>query len=569
MVMNRCQCWGLGLLVASWLVPNHYAPWLSFHGEWVAGAAAWVLAAGAVARGGHAMLVRPVALPALLGLVALGADYLAGRALFSSDVGYGLVYLGLWVLAGLAGAHLAAAASVQTAPSCALAVGWSRAWVPLAWAVLAGALLSEVAGTVQWLRWPTGLWVAPSDGRAYANFAQPNHYATLLAMGLAALGLLRAARQIPAGLGLIGVLVLCWGVLSSESRTGFLAVALIFSGWAAHRAVATQRKAPWLWLCVTLGLWLGARLVWPAFAGLAGAKALRSASDFSSHTRLHLWQQLGAAIAEQPWGGYGWLQVGRAQDAVAHALPGPVVGFAHNLFLDVALWFGVPCALLLLFMCLRWLHQSFSLVRPERLHPLLILVPLALHALLEYPYAYAYFLLPAGLVVGALAASSQSSGWAMPRWLLAGLLVLYALAGMALAQIQISAEAPMRVALAEDRRFGTVLPMAQPRVVLGLGSDVRALVAALSPVGPENVASMEQAQRVAWRYPQLATHRRRVMSLFLGGDAVRACRALQAFPSLHGQIEYQRLLLSLRLAQNSQSNPLQLEVICKNSSLIQ
>ena len=564
MLMNRWLLAGLMLLVGSWLMPHHYAPWLSFHGEFVAGAAALVLSAGVAAHGAYARLPSPVALPALLGLVALGADFLSGRALFASDLGYGLVYLGLWVLAGVAGAHMAATASVsQRDPASAERGAWSRAWSPLAWAILAGALLSEMAGTVQWLRWPTGLWVAASDGRAYANFAQPNHYATLLAMGLAALGMLRAAQRIPHAIWLTGVLLLCCGVLSSESRTGFVAVTITFAGWAAHRAAVTKRVAPWVCLLGALGLWLGARLAWPALAQLVGATASRRASDFSSNGRFDLWQQLGAAVAEQPWIGYGWLQVGRAQDLVAHTLPGPVVGFSHNLFLDVALWFGLPCALLLLLMCVRWLYKSFSVALPERLHPLLLLAPLGLHALLEYPHAYAYFLVPAAIAVGALAQSTRSPAWAVPRWLLSGLMILCALAGMALAQLQISAEGPMRAALADDNRFGAAAPAEVPLVAMGLGGDVKALVQALSHTGPESAASMEQAQRVAWRYPQKATHRRRVMSQFLGGQAVTACRSLQAFRSLYGLEQYQNLLVSLRLALQSSDTPFDIETICQ------
>lgn len=564
MFKNSWRVAGLLLLVGGWLIPNHYAPWLSFHGEFMAGAAAWVLAAGAVMHGACTRLPRPVALPALLGLVALGIDFLEGRALFASDLGYGLMYLGLWVLAGAAGAHMVGPASANHLKlTGSQSSEWSRAWVPLSWAIVIGALLSEMAATVQWLRWSTGLWVVASGGRAYANFAQPNHYATLLSMGLAALGILRAARQISFAPWVTVVLLLCWGVLQSESRTGFVAVAIIFTGWTAHRAAVSRCWVTWIYLLVVLSFWLSARLVWPAFAQLLGAVASRSASDFSSNSRLHLWQQLCLALTEHPWTGYGWLQVGRAQDSVAHALPGHVVGFSHNLFLDVALWFGAPCSLLLMFMCMRWLQKSFSIALPDRLHPLLLLVPLGLHSMLEYPYAYAYFLVPFAIVVGALAQSTPSLAWALPRWLLPGLLMLCAVAGLALVKVQISAEEPMRAALADDSRFGVSQPQQAPQMVLGLGDDVLALVQSLSHTGPEVEASIEQAQRVAWRYPQQATHRRRVMSQFLGGQTAAACRSLKAFRSLYGIEQTRRLLISLRLAMQSSGMLIDVEANCQ------
>ena len=95
------------------------------------------------------------------------------------------------------------------------------------------------------------------------------------------------------------------------------------------------------------------------------------------------------------------------------------------------------------------------------------------------------------------------------------------------------------------------------------GRQQQQRVQALSHTGPESAASMEQAQRVAWRYPQKATHRRRVMSQFLGGQAVTACRSLQAFRSLYGLEQYQNLLVSLRLALQSSDTPFDIETICQ------
>jgi hypothetical protein len=56
-----------------------------------------------------------------------------------------------------------------------------------------------------------------------------------------------------------------------------------------------------------------------------------------------------------------------------------------------------------------------------------------------------------------------------------------------------------------------------------------------------------------------------VMSQFLGGQAVTACRSLQAFRSLYGLEQYQNLLVSLRLALQSSDTPFDIETICQKN----
>jgi hypothetical protein len=82
---------------------------------------------------------------------------------------------------------------------------------------------------------------------------------------------------------------------------------------------------------------------------------------------------------------------------------------AHNVFLDLVLWSGFPLGLMISAGLVWWMWRTFRTVRrAEDVLLLMLLLVLANHAMLEYPFSYAYLLLPAGLVVGMLDARLTS-----------------------------------------------------------------------------------------------------------------------------------------------------------------
>jgi hypothetical protein len=125
----------------------------------------------------------------------------------------------------------------------------------------------------------------------------------------------------------------------------------------------------------------------------------------SSELRPLAWAVFLDAAWQRPWFGYGWNQTALAQLAVATAHPPlhNVFSYAHNLFLDLILWCGIPLGLLVFASLVGWIWRCFRAVQSaEDAVLLLLLLVVGNHALLEMPLHYAYFLLPAGLVMGML-----------------------------------------------------------------------------------------------------------------------------------------------------------------------
>jgi hypothetical protein len=87
----------------------------------------------------------------------------------------------------------------------------------------------------------------------------------------------------------------------------------------------------------------------------------------------------------------------------------------------LALWMGLPLALLLSVSVTFWFARQIRDCRDGSRWAILVCIGAVLiHAMLEYPLDYAYFLLPLGLLMGSLAGlGPRRSTWSVPRTMFA------------------------------------------------------------------------------------------------------------------------------------------------------
>jgi hypothetical protein len=194
------------------------------------------------------------------------------------------------------------------------------------------------------------------------------------------------------------------GLAMTQSRTGVLNALLVAGAvalWQRHRGGPAVR-----WPLLSLLVWLLVAFV--GFAALASPAdgqstgLLGNRSDIG--TRPAAWQMALRAIAAKPLFGHGWGQSFLAQwtQTLNVAPVHEVLLSAHNLLLDLALWAGLPAAMIVLTGMVVWFRVGLRRTTDEGSQLLmLVVVVLAVHALLEYPLAYAFFLLPLGLALGA------------------------------------------------------------------------------------------------------------------------------------------------------------------------
>lgn len=383
-------------LAPAWLLPNHYWPWLSFHSD------AWVALAFSVLS---AVIIwrecGPVAwhrITVLVGLLALmpWLQYGFGLIQQAGVAWISCAYLVGLLLALLTGARWESSSPGQLGDGLFLAIGLA-------------ALLSVGLQLQQWLQLDgLELWTMGGNAdRPHANFGQPNQLATFLLWGLLATmwGLMR--QRIAGGIALLMAVYLLFGIALTASRTAWLGVALLVAAIWWWRHLWTNKLLPWIatGLALYFLLCLAALSWWQHASAIVLQTGLSDLARMSGELRPLAWATFLDAAWQRPFFGYGWNQVALAQMAVATEHPGlhSVFTYSHNLFLDLVLWCGVPVGLLVAMALLRWFWKRIYAVQSsENAVLLMFLLVLASHAMLELPLYYAYFLLPAGLVMGSL-----------------------------------------------------------------------------------------------------------------------------------------------------------------------
>ena len=384
--------WSL-ILAFGWVLPNHQRPWTAFHSD------AWVALAFLVASASVFIRVREpltwhriTVFAALLVCIpwlqyVLDLVPLAGNAWISS------AYLLGFMFALLAGAQWEKFTPGQVTDGLFLAIG-------------VAAILSVGLQLRQWLGLEgLALWtMGGGPDRPFANLGQPNQLGTLLLWGLLAGAWGWRREHIGGWIVTFLAIYLLFGVALTGSRTAWISVALLVA-------------ASWFWR----RLWRNTRLVW-VVSGLAlyfvvcvlvmgwrrmGSPGveLNDLARMSSEIRPLAWAVFLDAAWQHPFFGYGWNQTTLAQLAVAteHLSLGGVFSYSHNLFLDLVLWCGIPLGLMVSAALLWWFWKRLRAVKnAESAILVLFLLVIAVHSMLELPLFYAYFLLPVGMVMGAL-----------------------------------------------------------------------------------------------------------------------------------------------------------------------
>jgi Virulence factor membrane-bound polymerase, C-terminal/O-Antigen ligase len=269
----------------------------------------------------------------------------------------------------------------------------------------------------------------PPGGRAVANLIQSNQLATLLGLSLVGALWLFETRRINGP-----VLGLCtsWlglGLLAAGSRTTWLHVLLLAASWLwLHRRCAVRLGRIALACGVTA--YVGALLSWGSVSRLADVTAPLSAAEHlqSGGGRIRIWRAVLDGLSESPWFGYGWSQVSRAAVVGStHQYTGEaMLRNSHSLALDLLVWNGIPVGLLIIGAGVWWFVRQVRECRDAQHGLLLIAVAVIfVHGLLEYPLEYLYFLLTAGLLMGAADGwVSSSRTWHAPRAALLAPLVI-------------------------------------------------------------------------------------------------------------------------------------------------
>lgn len=491
-------------LPLAYLLPNHYSPWLSFHQEMMAGIAFLPLLI--ISFFDSTRFKHPLILMAVFFFVALPfVQFIFGKILYFSDAFVVALYLLGLALAFFAGGRLSFKADDFES---------SEKLSPLFFAFLISSVVSVFIQMHQWLGldW-SGVFVIDlkPGGRPYANLAQPNQLATLLLLGQLSLIYLYELRRSSAIFVLFLSALLSVGLALTQSRTALIAGILISLSWLLCRKKMKARIS-------AMGVLIPFLFFLSAFFGLAGINKVlllgagqSSLVDrFGSDLRLEMWRQMIDAIGRSPWFGYGWNQVSIAQQAVAmdHRALHIYLESAHNIFIDLMLWVGIPIALLVFFFVLVGIRRGIELTKsPVQLIFLLAAATILFHALFEYPMSYLYFLLPVGLIAGVLLGGGRESAtsgfvWlsVLVRSLFLGLSLLIGWGGFLLVPEYFKWERSWRDLQYQTARIGVEKEIPLPPTQILTGFLEAAEVVKMEPVKNLPPEVIEKTRKISERY---------------------------------------------------------------------
>lgn len=414
----------------TWLLPNHYPPWSSFHMDaW----AAIMLASAALAviyRSTVKLRLSGAVLVVVAMALVVAAQYFAGMIYFAGTAWISFAYLLGLILAILVGQMWESTSPSQVGDALFLAIGIA-------------AIVSVGLQFYGWLELEgLGVWaINLVRGRPYANFGQPNQLATFLLWGLIAAGWAFKRGTLGASTVVFACAYLLFGVALTGSRTAWVGVALLVAAAWFWRHILWG-KQPGHWVVTFLGLYF-VICCW-SIGWINNMLELSMVDPFevgrlTAGVRTDIWSSLFSAVLTRPLLGFGWNQVASAQlgQADITAALNLIFSHSHNLVLDFAVWAGMPFAVASTVFFAYWLFDRLKRAhKPETILLLLLVVVVANHAMLELPLHYAYFLLPLGLIIGAVDAQpvqikaqkldllSRSRFAALAVWLLAVLMLV-------------------------------------------------------------------------------------------------------------------------------------------------
>jgi O-antigen ligase len=518
-------------LVLSWLVPNHYNPWVSFHSEWLIFASLLVAAAASLcAKDIHANTLRTpvVAIFPIFLLACLCSQYLFGFRYWFGDF---LIFTA-YVLSVITAVSLV---NITTTSS-------DRWLCLLASCLVFAAVISTAVGLLQVLAPNLEhlllIPIAPNTWRAAANIGQSNHFGILCVMAIASLLYLHSRWRFSAAIGIAIGLWLSYGIAFSGSRTAILAmfVSVLFLVWKGIRLPIRHAavSASIVMLAVVFAVLTHDDIIF----SIRGEMPSSLQSTGSIYSRQQIWQLLWHAAWSKPLTGYGFFGVGAAQNEWAGLLKTQENWhYAHNFVLELMISLGamlglaVAAAVAGVFVFVAFAARSKVAVFSSA-----IALPVLVHSCFEYPYAYGYFLIPASLCLGL--AWREISGFMIRVNLKTARIIVVVAMGMFCygSYEYFIAEENHRVLRFEVARIGMKpVEHVDPNYVFWTQLGEFARIAKDLPKGKLSKQQIELERRIAERFVYPGVLFRYIVILAKNNEIQSARRQLDAFKVIHSK----------------------------------
>ncbi len=296
-------------------------------------------------------------------------------------------------------------------------------FLTLLWGIAISSVLTAILGGGQWFGlWDSfasrELWIVDTlPGSVLAgNLNQPNNTGSLLVWGLASIVVLEARisiNKVPeifiqpiAALVTTCMIVVGLATALTHSRTASLEMITLIALVYFYRRQCGKRALVLIFLSFVVHFLvvLFLPLIKNALFDISST-GLFNGKTMMDGVRAYAYETFIKSLLLQPLLGYG---IGGITHAFLSAAPldrgfGMYFGHTHNAFLDLLVCFGLPLGGLLIYQLSKFL--IFSAKKVESLNEITALAMIStflVHAMLELPQHYAYFLIPLGMLCSQL-----------------------------------------------------------------------------------------------------------------------------------------------------------------------
>jgi hypothetical protein len=528
------------------LLPDQFLPWISWRKESLAFAAVICAALTACVedRSSTARKSVPITIATLAAIAAVAwvqlavgkIDYLGSAVVMS-------LYIGLAICAYAVGAKMSADSRRRGSTlTCVTAAIVGVATISV---LIAMCQVLELDQNSQWIAQQT------QQRRPGGNLSQPNHLGTLVVMALASIGYLYNEKKLGGATALTLFVFIGIGMALTESRTALLNLLVLCVLWSAarHRSILSHGSIAIVSICTTL--LAAAFLVWPSAYSTLMVIAPDGPSQVvntSAGLRPTVWLQLVEATKQQPWFGWGLNEVPKALHASLLANPqekSEAYSYSHNVVLDLVIGCGYPLALVLVLLSAAWtIHRLKDEKNGCDWTCWAVPLPIVIHSMLEFPFAYAYFLAPLAFMLGMLNGPvGRLSTFRIGSMYIKMLLILFAATALWSAIEYVQVEEDFRVLRFEDLKIGSPPPnYIRPKVHLLTQLDALIEGGRVEPKRNMSTNSIEQMRRLSERFAWPAIQNRYALALALNGEVEKAEAELRLMKAMYAPANYAQVL---------------------------